>query len=802
MDASATLRTVLESPFPGLRAFGTEESILFFGREAHTAELLRRLSESRFLAITGPSGCGKSSLVYAGLLPALYRGYLVNATSRWRFATFRPGNAPLDAMAAALAKEDALGPLEAESLRAILGATSGGLVEAVRQAGLAPGESLLVVADQFEELFRFATEGREGDSERSLFVSLLLHAVESGAPIYVALTMRSEYQGACSQFPGLPEALNRGQYLVSRMTREQYRQAIVKPLDLVGVGITPRLVNQMLNDTGNDPDQLPVLQHALLRTYRHWKAAGGKGDIDLVHYNADEVGGIEKALALHGDGILARLPDKALAQKVFRCLTGPEGRRPKELHEIYEIVNARNERTKARVNAIITAFSQRDDSLLMLSTPALEPDTVVDITHESLIRKWPTLAEWVKEESKSADWYGDLARDVILKRSAEAEPWQDPKLSLVLGRHNLEGWNEAWARQYRPSGDPPFDEVKKFLDDSVKARAQRHRRERLADRLLLLLLATIAVAISVFYLRDRQYRNEVADLSEQYLAVEERSRNAQQEAHGYKGRLEDLQRQYADAANPAERKALNEKIRELESSYNDWQSRAGSLESELSSLRQTQALAASEQSAFVKRIEDLQAQLADATDERDKLRSDLDTIATTQSRDASYWKTEAEEWKRRTGEAESRLAEMQRVAIPPTFFYMSQNSVRHLSLAPSSKTIAFALDNIDDFNPRAEVRLFVWTSSSLPRESSENRSYVSGLLANLRCRPESDGLLCLNVRRRDLEAGQQPPLTVTLDSVRYEIHAVKWSDEPEGLSLLVYPVPPSAKSPQGTRGAG
>jgi ABC-type glutathione transport system ATPase component len=157
LDANAVLSR-LERPFPGLRPFETEESIFFFGREAQTAELLRRLSESRFLAVTGDSGCGKSSLVYAGLLPALHRGYLVNATTRWRVATLRPGNDPISALAAALAKKGALDALDQEKLRSLLKNGSGGLADAVRQAGFASGESLLVVADQFEELFRFATE--------------------------------------------------------------------------------------------------------------------------------------------------------------------------------------------------------------------------------------------------------------------------------------------------------------------------------------------------------------------------------------------------------------------------------------------------------------------------------------------------------------------------------------------------------------------------------------------------------------------------------------------------------------------
>jgi predicted nucleic acid-binding Zn-ribbon protein/energy-coupling factor transporter ATP-binding protein EcfA2 len=794
MEASTTLRTVLESPFPGLRAFGTEESILFFGRETHTAELLRRLSESRFLAITGPSGCGKSSLVYAGLLPALYRGYLVNATSRWRFATFRPGNSPIDALAAALAKEGALGPLDLESLRAMLCATSGGLVEAVRWAGLAPGESLLVVADQFEELFRFATKGQEGASERSLFVSLLLHAVESGAPIYVALTMRSEYQGACSQFPGLPEALNRSQYLVSRMTREQYRQAIVRPLELVEVGITPRLVNQMLNDTGNDPDQLPVLQHALLRTYRYWKAAGGQGDIDLVHYEAKEVGGIETALALHGDGILARFPNEPLAEKIFRCLTGPEGRRPKELHKIYDIVKATSEPAKARVKALIAAFAHPDDSLLMLSSPALEPDTVVDITHESLIRKWPTLKEWVKEEAKSAEWYSDLARDVVRKRTDDAGLWQDPELSRVLERYNREGWNKDWALQYSPSGDPPFDEVKKFLDDSTTSQTKRRRRERLAGRLLLALLATVALAISVIYLLDQRHQRAEKELSDKYLAVDQKSRNAQLEADRLKKDLDTLQRQYADAA-PAQKAELLKQIQDLGRDYTAWQSRAGSLESELNKLRQTQALAASDQSAFVKRIQELQEQLATVTDERDKLKSELATYTKTDSREASDLKVELEEWQRRTGEAESRLAELRRIDVPPTPALLEQYGIQRLSLAPSARSIVIGVGAMNDKDGNdVYLRLYVWRSAPWPTDFGRDaRDRVLAPLANRDCSAdESATPLCFKVWKDDVRSATYAPPTLTLGDIRYEIRVTEWREDPDQILLVAYAVPPRA----------
>ena len=112
----AIKRSVSGQPYPGLRSFEASEASLFHGRERQIEELLRRLSQNRFLAVVGSSGSGKSSVVRAGLLPALYRGYLAGATTRWRIAVMHPGSAPLSELARALAKPGVLGNVDVELL--------------------------------------------------------------------------------------------------------------------------------------------------------------------------------------------------------------------------------------------------------------------------------------------------------------------------------------------------------------------------------------------------------------------------------------------------------------------------------------------------------------------------------------------------------------------------------------------------------------------------------------------------------------------------------------------------------------
>jgi hypothetical protein len=316
-------------------------------------------------------------------------------------------------------------------------------VEVVQQARLTATENLLVVVDQFEELFRFKarSQGQGGDllaeEEAAAFVKLLLAAVgQRQVPIFVVLTLRSDFLGDCAQFRHLPESLNDSQYLIPRLTRDQLRRAIEGPVAVGGATITPRLVNRLLNDTGDNPDQLPILQHALMRTWDHWRDRHSpEHPLDIPDYEA--IGGMAQALSRHADQIYGGLPDdraRQIAEVLFRCLTDRVGddsdvRRPTELQEIVAVANA----TEAEVTAVIEAFRAPQRSFLMPPPPLpLTAPTVVDISHESLIRNWDTLKDWVTREGRSATIYRRLAETAALHRQGEADYLRDPELTIGL----------------------------------------------------------------------------------------------------------------------------------------------------------------------------------------------------------------------------------------------------------------------------------------------------------------------------------------------------------------------------------
>jgi WD40 repeat protein/energy-coupling factor transporter ATP-binding protein EcfA2 len=492
------------NPFPGLRPFEPDEDYLFFGREKQIDELLRRLRGNRFLAILGTSGCGKSSLVRSGLIPSLIGGAMVGAGSSWRVALARPGGDPLGNLATALNAPGVLAPQEAAGelgrgfLEATLRASKRGIVECVEQAHLPEHDNLLVVIDQFEELFRFKQTSSRDDA--LAFAKLLLEgARHQPSRIYVALTMRSDFVGSCMEFTGLPEAVNEGLYLVPRMLRDELRTAIAGPVAVGGGAIAPRLVARLLNDVGDDPDQLPVLQHALMRTWERWRHDRSPGEpLDLRHYEA--IGTMREALSRHCDEAFAELDasGQRIAELTWKALTdrGTDGRglrRPAPLAEMAELTGAGT----AAVAAVVERFRAPGRSFLM--PPAgveLHAGTVLDLSHESLMRVWRRLAAWVEDEARSAQVYLGLARAAASHEAGTAALWRDPELQLASSWRDGQGPTAAWAGRY----DPSFERAMRFLDASAAERDQEvarreelRRRELKRARTLALVLGTSAL---------------------------------------------------------------------------------------------------------------------------------------------------------------------------------------------------------------------------------------------------------------------------------------------------------------------
>lgn len=476
-------KKTLQNPFPGLRPFQSDEEHLFFGRETQTLELLQILRDNRFVGVIGTSGSGKSSLVRCGLLSELYGGAFLKAGTDWEVAVMNPGGGPFKQLSKSLIASDIYDSEEADvhlKLNATLRRSRLGLVEAIRQAKLPEGTNFLLVVDQFEEIFRYSEAGEEEGEAADDFISMILEAAkQSNIPIYVIITMRSDYIGDCSKFEGLPEEINEGEYLIPRLSREEYKSVIEGPVRVGGARLAPRLQQRLLNDIGTESDQLPCLQHALMRTWDAWVERDEGEELDLEDYRA--IGGMGKALSIHADEIFDTFTDKGIretATRMFRAITekGDDNRgirRPLRLQQLADITNHSIE----EVRSVVDPYRQQGVTFLTPpSSRELDPKTVIDISHESLMRVWGRLRNWVEEEAQSARIYRRLVDTSSLWKKEEAGLYHDPDLQIA----------QSWRDQYQPNKDwadlygGGFEVATEFLEASEEEGRKAERQKELA----------------------------------------------------------------------------------------------------------------------------------------------------------------------------------------------------------------------------------------------------------------------------------------------------------------------------------
>ncbi|MBL8056659.1 MAG: CHAT domain-containing protein, partial [Anaerolineales bacterium] len=405
-----------EPPFKGLQYFSENDADKFYGRELLTARLVGKLRTSRFLpVIVGSSGSGKSSVIRAGVIPALRRGDTLadgtlppEGSARWPTYLLTPTARPLQALAAALTRDT-------ESLSATTTLIDDLRIDpralhlhALKHLSRGQSARLLVVVDQFEEVFTLCKD----DAERRAFIDNLLYAASENAegPTVVIIVLRADFYAYCAQYGNLREAVANRQEFVGPMSPEELRRAIEEPARVGGWDLEPGLVDLILKEVGSEPGALPLMQHALLET---WKRRRGRL-LTLRGYH--DAGGIRGAIAKTAQAIYQALPpaQQAIAQRIFLQLV--------ELGE-----GSQDTRRRARLDELSPRPEDRAGTELVLkqlvdNRLVVTTDTTAEVAHEALIREWPQLREWIDRNREGLRIHRDLARaaqdwDYLLRES-------------------------------------------------------------------------------------------------------------------------------------------------------------------------------------------------------------------------------------------------------------------------------------------------------------------------------------------------------------------------------------------------
>ena len=169
-----------------------------------------------------------------------------------------------------------------------------------------------------------------------------------------------------------------------------------------------------------------------------------------------------------------------VAEKLFKALTekGPhnrEIRRPATLGEIC----ATSEANAEEVITVIETFRRPRRSFLMPPPGVpLTSDALIDICHESLIRGWSRLKEWVEEESRSARFYRRVAKAAVQEKKGGAGLWRGPDLQIALIWRQKENPNKPWAQRYHRE----FDLAMSFINRSAEERDRETKRKNASGR--------------------------------------------------------------------------------------------------------------------------------------------------------------------------------------------------------------------------------------------------------------------------------------------------------------------------------
>jgi Tfp pilus assembly protein PilF/energy-coupling factor transporter ATP-binding protein EcfA2 len=383
---------ILACPYRELFAFQEEHAEFFFGRSGFINDLVQAVKTKPLVAVVGASGSGKSSLVFAGLLPRLRQ------EGSWLIESFRPEKQPFNRLAAAFVHQ-----LEPELGKSDRIDKAINLANTIKQHGFAyvlseilqehPGKQLLLVVDQFEELYTLCAE-----EERDRFIDVLLAGINDSLGLKVVLTLRADFCGQAYTCRSLADALQSADLKLGSMNGEELREAIERPAQLMEVELEEKLTERLLEDVKQEPGNLPLLEFALTEL---WKKQRQRR---LTHQAYAEIGGVAKALANHAETVYAKLNEaqQKLAQRIFLQLVHPgEGTE-----------DTRRLATRGEVGAdnweLVTHLAGASARLVVTGRNEETQEETVEIVHEALLREWKQLRDWMKSDRTFRIWQEEL----------------------------------------------------------------------------------------------------------------------------------------------------------------------------------------------------------------------------------------------------------------------------------------------------------------------------------------------------------------------------------------------------------
>lgn len=497
-DATSEGDVPAGNPYRGLEAFEVEHQGVFFGRDAETRAVLRRLRDDALVVVAGDSGVGKSSLCKAGVLPRVMRGALGHSPRR-RIVTLVPGAHPLAALSGALSS--VLGE-ETRDLTLLLDGDPAALYREVVRA-LPPEEGLFVLIDQLEEICTLAAPG-----EAALFGAAVLRLC-MGPRVRAVLTLRADFIGAVAALGPLGADLDARLFLLRPMTEEGIRAAITRPALRKGVAFESEdLVDELVRAATETPGGLPLLEFAMAELWSARDEATGM----ITTRSLRAIGSVAGALTRHADEVIHDLGPggQDAARSVLVKLVGADRTRARRTSAE---LGGDDPKTRAALDALVRRR--------LVVARKLGQESLFEVAHEALLREWQSLRRWLDETTEQQALLREIEQAAELwhrRGRREDETWTGDALNQAVSRIR------RWTLELVP--------VARAFIEAGRERQRRGRRRRRwlvfgsVGALAALALASTAAAVA-FSEKERQaiaqqtqIRLAAADMGEIDLALE------------------------------------------------------------------------------------------------------------------------------------------------------------------------------------------------------------------------------------------------------------------------------------------
>ena len=495
-------------PYRGLFTFREEDAHLFFGRKKFTEELVATVKTKPLAAVVGPSGSGKSSVIFAGLIPVLRQTKIkwqiisfrpgnnpfkalavalvpllnkgVNNLYSENYSVIYPhknsrihkGKVTRCGLKKKVTKalSQAITDTKPAPMSEFVSrefpnykSNSRCLVEGELEVSLQrddkalykiiesfvqqnPGTRLVLIADQFEELYTQTPE-----VQRQSFLDGLLTAIRLAGGFTVVLTLRADFYGHALSCRSFSDALQGAVHNLGPMNPEELQSAIAQPAALMQVKLEDRLINKLIDAAWGHSGRLPLLEFALTQLWsqqlRGW----------LTNQAYTEIGGVEEALANHAEAVYGQLSeaDRMRAQRVFIQLV-----QPGIGTDVNRRLAVRSDVNSANWDLVVHLASNR---LVVTNHCESTFEQTVEIVHESLIINWGRLRNWMHVNTEFRLWQEQLRTTI--------RTWQNSNLdegALLRGKPLIDA--EYWQQQRR-------DELSEGEISFIEASLEIHTRE-------------------------------------------------------------------------------------------------------------------------------------------------------------------------------------------------------------------------------------------------------------------------------------------------------------------------------------